>query len=231
MAVNVKALYQITYGVYAIGSQKDGKLNAQIANTLIQVCADPPTVSVCINKQNLTHEYITASKVFTASILAQETPLRFIGNLGFKSGREMNKMEGVNYKVGVTKAPIVMDNALSTMEVQVTNQMDAGTHTIFVGTVIASDVVRDGTPMTYAYYHEVKRGTLPPTAPHYVEEAKVKVAKVVKYKCQVCGWIYDPSLGDPDGNIAPGTPFEKIPDSWVCPVCGASKDMFNKIED
>jgi rubredoxin len=51
-----------------------------------------------------------------------------------------------------------------------------------------------------------------------------------KYECTVCGYIYDPALGDPDGNIAPGTPFEKIPDDWVCPVCGAAKSEFKKLE-
>jgi rubredoxin len=50
-----------------------------------------------------------------------------------------------------------------------------------------------------------------------------------KWKCTVCDWIYDPATGDPDGGIAPGTPFEKIPDTWLCPVCGASKDLFEKI--
>ena len=43
-----------------------------------------------------------------------------------------------------------------------------------------------------------------------------------KYQCQPCGWIYDPAVGDPDGGIAPGTPFEEIPDDWCCPMCGAS---------
>ena len=47
-----------------------------------------------------------------------------------------------------------------------------------------------------------------------------------KYKCTICGYIYDPETGDPDTNISPKTPFEKIPDDWVCPVCGAPKDMF-----
>jgi len=51
-----------------------------------------------------------------------------------------------------------------------------------------------------------------------------------KYRCMVCGYIYDPKNGDPDGGIAPGTPFEDIPAQWVCPVCGASKDMFEEIE-
>ena len=51
---------------------------------------------------------------------------------------------------------------------------------------------------------------------------------MAKYKCSVCGWIYDPALGDPDGGIPPGVPFEKLPDSWVCPVCGATKSEFGK---
>ncbi len=51
-----------------------------------------------------------------------------------------------------------------------------------------------------------------------------------KYKCTVCGYIYDPELGDPDGSIKPGTSFEEIPDDWVCPVCGAAKDEFERME-
>jgi len=50
-----------------------------------------------------------------------------------------------------------------------------------------------------------------------------------KYECQVCGYIYDPEQGDPDGGIEPGTAFEDIPHSWVCPVCGAAKDQFQSI--
>ncbi len=51
-----------------------------------------------------------------------------------------------------------------------------------------------------------------------------------KYECQVCGYIYDPALGDPDNGVAPGTPFEKLPADWVCPQCGAAKDMFEKVK-
>ncbi|MCX7988810.1 MAG: rubredoxin [Thermodesulfovibrio sp.] len=47
-----------------------------------------------------------------------------------------------------------------------------------------------------------------------------------KYKCSVCGYVYDPAQGDPDNGIAPGTSFENLPDTWNCPVCGATKDMF-----
>ncbi|MDR0451786.1 MAG: rubredoxin [Treponema sp.] len=48
-----------------------------------------------------------------------------------------------------------------------------------------------------------------------------------KYVCNICGYVYDPALGDPDKGIAPGTPFESIPDDWVCPVCGVSKGEFS----
>jgi rubredoxin len=112
----------------------------------------------------------------------------------------------------------------------VINQVDVGTHTIFIGELVGADVLKEGQPMTYAYYHQVKRGTTPKTAPSYIEERKEVASKMAKYKCSVCGYIYDPDVGDPDGDIKPGTPFEDIPDTWVCPVCGASKGQFEKVE-
>lgn len=54
---------------------------------------------------------------------------------------------------------------------------------------------------------------------------------MTKYICEVCGWIYDPAQGDSEGGIAAGTSFEKIPDDWVCPVCGADKSSFSVVED
>jgi len=228
--MDIKALHQINYGLYLISSSKGGKLNGQIANTLFQVTSEPLTVAVCINKQNLTHSFIRDSRVFAASILSQDTPLRFIGDFGFKSGRDVDKLAHVNYKIGKTGAPIVLEHALAYVEAEVINEADAGTHTIFIGRLVEAETLRSGEPMTYAYYHEVKRGSTPKTAPSYIEERK-KVKKMAKYECSVCGYIYDPELGDLDGGIKPGTPFEEIPDDWVCPVCGVSKDQFEKIEE
>lgn len=53
---------------------------------------------------------------------------------------------------------------------------------------------------------------------------------MAKWECLVCGWVYDEDIGDPDGGIAAGTKFEDIPDDWVCPMCGAAKEDFEKIE-
>ena len=224
--MNTKALYKLGYGMYVVSSKKGEKINAQIANTVFQITSEPPTVAVSINKNNLTYEYIKESKVFAASVLCQGTPLSFIGHFGFKSGRDMNKFEGVNYKIGKTGAPVVIDNVVAYLEARVTKEIDVGTHTIFIGEVVDSEVISEEACMTYEYYHQVKRGTTPKTAPSYIEEKKEKVAK---YRCKVCGYVYDPELGDPDGKILAGTPFEKLPDAWGCPVCGATKSDFEKI--
>ena len=228
--MNLKALYKLGYGLYVVCSKKGDKLNGQIANTVFQITSEPPTIAVSINKNNLTHEFIKESRVLTASVLSQDTPLSFIGHFGFKSGRDIDKFEGINYKIGETQAPVVTDNTLAYLEARVIQELDAGTHTIFLGELVGADVLKEGEPMTYAYYHQVKRGATPKTAPVYVEEKKVAVTRAAKYKCSVCGYIYDPELGDPDGGIKPGTPFEEIPDDWVCPVCGAAKSQFEKIE-
>ena len=229
--MDLKVLRNCTYGLYVIGSRKGDRLNGQIANTVFQVASDPPTIAVSINKQNLTHEFINEGKVFTVSILSQDTPLSFIGHFGFKSGRDIDKLKDVNYKLGDTKVPIILDHSLAYLEARVINQLDVGTHTIFIGELVGADVLSEGEPMTYAYYHQVKRGTTPKTAPSYIEERKETVSKMAKYQCTVCGYIYDPELGDADGGIKPGTPFEEIPDNWVCPVCGASKDQFEKVKE
>ncbi|MFP4178760.1 MAG: rubredoxin [Spirochaetaceae bacterium] len=51
-----------------------------------------------------------------------------------------------------------------------------------------------------------------------------------KYVCNVCGYIYEPEDGDPDNGVEPGTPFDQVPEDWVCPLCGASKDEFSPVD-
>ena len=222
------AFYKLSYGLYVVSSMKDGKFNGQIANTAFQVTSEPPTVAVSINKQNLTHEYIQASRKFAVSVISKSAPMPFIGLFGFKCGRDINKFENTNIKLGETGVPVVLDNAIAYIEAEVINQMDCGSHTIFVGQVRDCNVLKENEePMTYAYYQEVKRGKAPKTAPTY-QEAPKKVAKMDRYTCSVCGYTYDPEKGDPDSGVKPGTSFEDLPADWTCPVCGADKSKFEK---
>jgi flavin reductase (DIM6/NTAB) family NADH-FMN oxidoreductase RutF/rubredoxin len=253
--VNLQALSDISYGVFIIGSRKNGKLNGQIANTVFQVSADPPIVAVSINKKNLTHEFIEASKVFTVSILSAKTPLKFIGLFGFKCGRDIDKLKEAKYKMDVTRAPIVLDYAIGYLEAELIKSVDVGTHTVFFGKVVAAEHISDEPPLTYQLYHEEKHGLEPETAPTHVkkgaepeagkkaveqpsqletqqpakENSKKEGPKMDKYECTVCGYIYDPAEGDPDNGVKPGTRFEDVPADWVCPICGAGKDQFTKV--
>lgn len=168
--LNVNALTKIGCGMYLISSYKGKKYNAQVANTVFQVAATPPTIAVSINKKNLTHEYMHESGMFTVSILAQTTPLSFIGKFGFKSGRDVDKFEGTNYKFGISKAPIILDNTVAYLEARVLHEVDVGTHTLFIGEVIGCDIVREDEAMSYDYYHIIKKGTTPKNAPGYIEK-------------------------------------------------------------
>lgn len=223
--MNEQALYLINYGLYIVGSKADSKINAQISNTVFQVTDKPNTIVISINKSNYTHEFIEASKLFTVSIIAKTAPLSLIGNFGFKSGKNVNKFEKISHLLTKNGLPVVLEHTLGYIECRVVNSIDVFTHTLYIGEVIDAEIFKKDEPMTYAYYHEIKNAQAPKSTPIYQAPKSSK-----KYVCKVCGWIYDPEIGDPDGGIKPGTEFEDIPDAWVCPVCGAAKSDFELLK-
>jgi flavin reductase (DIM6/NTAB) family NADH-FMN oxidoreductase RutF/rubredoxin len=228
--LNRKALHQLSYGLYIVCSKKDDHYNGQIANVVFQATSDPATIVICINKQNLTHEFMQTSRVFTVSILEQDTPLKFIGDFGFKHGSDFDKFAGIHYRIGQTGTPVVLDHATAFIDCRIIGILDAGTHTIFLGEVVDAEILKDTEPMTYEYYRSIRGGGTPKTAPTYIQGNFKEETRMQKYKCSVCGYIYDSEKGDPDSGIKPGTPFEQLPDDWVCPVCGAQKSLFEKMD-
>ncbi len=237
--INIEAFFKFTYGLYVLSSiNKEGKFNGHINNTTMQVTSEPPMFTVTSNKDNLTTEYIKESGIFSISVLQQDIDLNFMGPWGFQTGRHINKFtEDVNYKIGHTGVPILLDNCIAFLECKVVNTIDVGTHLIFIGEVADADTLDNPqAPLTYAYYRDVIKGTSPKNAPTYIDKAKLEQSKkekkstAQKYQCIVCGYIYDPTTGDPDSGIAPGTPFEDIPDNWKCPVCGITKKDFNPLD-
>ena len=230
--MNKAAFYKITYGLYIVTAGQNGEFNGQIANTMFQVTSEPATVAISINKENYTHELVKLSRKFAVSLLGEAAPMTFIGTFGFKSGRDIDKLKNVKTKIGATKVPIVLDYAIAYLEAELINELDCGTHTIFVGRIVDADVLSEAEPMTYDYYHKVKGGKASKNAPTYMKEEPAAQSKQAtpqaRYTCSVCGYVYDETKGDPDSGIVPGTRFEDIPDSWVCPVCGATKSQFEK---
>ena len=164
-----KTLQYISYGLYIICSKKnEGRFNGQISNTLFQVTSNPPQIAISINKENLTHEYIDESNCFTASILSKNTPMKFIGLFGFKTGRDLDKLQNINYKLGKLGIPIILDNTVGYIESKVIDKTDLGTHTLFIGRIIDTGILREEEVLTYEYYSKIKHGYSPKNAPTHI---------------------------------------------------------------
>ncbi len=230
-----RALWNIGYGLYVVGSVSgSGQSNAQIANAVMQITSEPPQVAVALNTKNFTHDCVLESGVFSVSVLGHSVDMNLVRHFGFRCGRDIDKFEEWDYVNGVTGAPVVEKHAVSVFECRVVHQVPVGTHTLFTGEVVAARVVDPNMkPLSYAEYHSVKKGKEPATAPTYrgraAKQEKKGESAMKKYVCEICGYVYDPEKGDSEQGIEPGTSFEDLPDSWVCPVCGAPKSQFSEV--
>lgn len=232
--INVEALFKVSYGLYVVCSGDKNRGNGFISNTVFQVTSSPARFASCCNKDNYTAEFIKESGAFSVSVLHQDTPSDIFGRFGYKSGRDNNKLEGMRVQYGETGVPILLDEAIAFLECRVVQTHDVGTHWLFIGELVQSEVVDDSMePITYLHYREVKKGLAPKNAPTYVDksllEKKATKSKFKKFKCTACGYVFDEETGDPSNGIDPGTLFSDLPDDWVCPVCGTEKEDFIEI--
>ncbi len=238
--LNTEAFYKISYGLYLVSTELNGRLNGYIANTVFQLTADPARFAISCNKDNLSAELISASKKFAFSILEKDVDQKIISRFGYKSGKEINKFEDIEYFSGEMGNPIIKQVSIAYFECELEQTIDVGTHLLFIGLLKNNEMLdSDKTPLTYLDYQTLRNGKSPKNAPTYIkpeteEEAekvvKENIDKLSKYECLVCGHIYDPTIGDPDSGIPAGTSFEDLPDNWVCPDCGAEKADFQAID-
>jgi ferric-chelate reductase [NAD(P)H] len=165
--IDPNALCQIQYGVFIVTSFADNKLNGQIATVVFQITNQPPQLITCLNKNNLTHQFVMTSKAFGVSILTEEADLKFIGKFGFRTGRDFDKFSDTNHKKLSTGSPLVLDRTSGILDLKVTQTIDVGTHTLFVGELVAAEKISDSKPMTYDYYHKVVKGKTHQNAPTF----------------------------------------------------------------
>ena len=166
--MNTNAFRSLSYGVYAITTWDEGRATGCIANSAMQITSSPATIAISINHDNYTHECISKSGKFAISVIGEESDVSVIGTLGYQSGRDVNKFEKIAYELK-GYMPVVKDSC-AYITCEVINQMDTDTHTVFLGKVTDSDVLKGGEPMTYAYYHKVVKGKSPKNAPTYIPE-------------------------------------------------------------
>ena len=235
--MNIEAFFKITYGLYIISAKANDKQNGYVANTAFQVTAEPPQIAISCNKDNFTSQLIEESGYFSISILKQDTSADTIGLFGYKTGKDIDKFENVEYKTSKSGTPVVTQDSIAWFDCKVKQTIIVDTHILFIGEIIENELLDEaGEPLTYAFYRDVKKGAAPKNAPTYIDKSKMaskpkqeEPSTDQKYKCLACGYIYDPAAGDEENGIAPGTPFDDLPDDWTCPTCGSPKSMFEPI--
>ena len=211
--MNNNIITKLSYGVYIVTTWSDGKPVGCVANSIMQVTAEPATFAVSINHDNFTNACIKDIKKFAISVLAESSDPKLIGTFGFKSSREVDKFDGVDYSVQ-SRLPVLNDSC-GYIVCDVIDKMETDTHTVFLGKLVAADSFGSKTQMTYDYYHKVIKGGAPKTAPTYVEQDRTeKPQSGKKYRCTICGYVYE---GD------------EVPDDYLCPICGVGKDLFEEI--
>ncbi|MDE6203053.1 MAG: flavin reductase [Lachnospiraceae bacterium] len=213
--MNQNAFHKLSYGVYVVSTWDNGRPTGCTANSAMQITSSPATIAVSINHNNYTNQCISETGKFAISILAEDSEPSIIGNFGFQSGREADKFSKVKYSVE-DHMPIVSDSC-AYIACDVIDKMETATHTVFLGEVKGAEVLGDRDAMTYAYYHKVIKGKSPKNAPTYIpdeDEKKAEDGKVRRFKCEVCGYIYE---GD------------ELPADFKCPVCGMGTDKFKEI--
>jgi flavin reductase (DIM6/NTAB) family NADH-FMN oxidoreductase RutF len=172
--ISYEALFNISYGLYIVTSGNKEDANGYISNTVFQVTSEPPKFASCCNKDNYTAEYIKKYGYFAVCVLHNEVEPGIFGRFGFRSGRDFDKMEGLNIEYGETGAPIVHDGAMAYLEIKVVDTVDVGTHLLFIGELVSSHVFDEGrTPFTYEEYRRVRKGLAPKNAPTYIDKSKL----------------------------------------------------------
>jgi flavin reductase (DIM6/NTAB) family NADH-FMN oxidoreductase RutF/rubredoxin len=224
--IHFEALFKISYGLYIVSSGNSKRGNGFISNTVFQVTSDPPKFAACCNKDNLSAEIIASTGLFSVTVLHQDADAALIGKFGYRTGRDLDKMEGMRLKYGETGVPIVLDDAIAWLECRVVETFDVASHLIFIGELVAAEILDEGKePLTYAHYRKVKKGVAPKNAPTYVDQTRLQQKadreEYARYECAACGFIYDERQED--------TPFEDLPADWTCPVCGSDKEDFFKL--
>lgn len=203
--MNNKAMYSLSYGLFVLTANRDGRDNGCIINTAGQVTSDPNQITIAVNKANFTTEMISETKKFTVSVLSENANFELFKRFGFQSGKTVNKFDGFPL---VRRLPngilVVLDGTNAYISAFVTKEIDLGTHRLFIASVTDMDELSDAPSATYAYYQS-----------HIKPRPKPKAAsgKTI-WRCKVCGYEYE---------------GEELPPDFICPICKHPASDFEKV--
>ncbi len=197
----MKAIYNISYGVFVLTVKEGEKKNGCIINTLMQVTSTPNQVSITVNKDNLTTEILKNTGAFNVSIIDKTATFDLIKRFGFASGKTTDKFGNFNgFKEANNGIPYITEGCNSYVSCKVVKTIDVGTHLTFVAEVLDDVVLNENKPLTYA---------------EYLSDVKPKPQTTTKtsYVCKICGYVYE---------------GEELPKDFVCPICKHGVEDFER---
>lgn len=191
--MNNRALFKISYGLFLLTARDGEQDNGCIINTFSQVTSMPLRASIAINKLNLTCEMIQKTGKFSVSALDVTVPFDLFKRFGFQSGKSADKFADFEaVKRGENGILQLTDYVNAVFSCTVVQEIDLGTHVMFIADIDDAEVAGDKDSVTYTYYQE----NIKP---------KYKPVKGIKgWRCVICGYIYE---------------GEVLPADFICPVC------------
>lgn len=196
------AFFKLSYGLFVVTAHEGDKDNGCITNTVVQQTTTPNRISVTINKNNYTHDMIKRTGVFNVSVLSEKAKFETFKHWGFQSGKDVDKTMGITYFRLENGVIYIVEGVNAVMCARVEQEVDLGTHTMFIAEVTDAFSTEEDSSATYAFYH---RNIKP--AP---QQAKKK-----GWICTVCGYIYE---------------GEVLPEDFICPTCKHPASDFKRIE-
>ena len=202
-----KAMYKLTYGLFVLTANENGKDNGCIINTAIQAAGEPNQVSISVSKQNYTHDMIVRTGKFTVSSITEKADFSLFKRFGFQSGKDTDKFQGFDgWMRGINGVTYITESTNAYISVEVEKSVDLGSHTLFIGKVTDMEVLSDDKSVTYEFYQS------------NIKPKPEKVGTTPKgetvWRCIICGYEY---VG------------EELPEDFICPWCKHPASDFEKI--
>ena len=199
-----KALYNLSYGVFVLGSCSGEKINACITNTCMQVASNPTRIAISVLNQNLTCDMIKSSGIFSLSVLDNSCKFELIKHFGMQSGKNTDKFADFSHELDSNGCPYIKQSVCSVLKCKVLSSTNLESHTLFIAEVQNAFIVSKNPPLTYAdYQNKIKP-----------KPAVNNEKKIIGWRCKICGYEYmNPEL----------------PADFECPLCGHPAEDFEPI--
>ena len=203
--VEKNAFFSFSYGLFVLTARDGKKDNGCIINTAAQLTDTPKRISIAVNKANFTHDMIRKTGVFNLSMLSTDAPFGLFQHYGFQSGRDVDKFADVKGMARATNGVYYLPYSTNAfVSGKVTQEIDLGTHTLFIADVTEARVLSDAPSMTYSFYFA------------NVKPKPSALKKQTGWVCKICGYVYE---------------GETLPADFICPLCKHGAEDFEKLPE